>query len=243
MGWDPNIKKHYLKAYPEKYKKFISKANDNRIEVEALLGNPDWTLSQNFSLLKNEVNVVLDYNRKNPNERFETLHLDIEPHGLVKQWKVNKEGLLQEYLLNLKKVRNIVDSHNLTNKDSIKISVDVPYWLHQHNLNGEPVLDLLMPLIDIVAIMKYTKYPDNYYNSAIIFLKKAEEYNKKVTVGSEFQPEYQNVNLNNFKRTELRNYFKKPMNDFVKYNSFDGFSIHGIKSYQKYLDENINEKE
>jgi len=239
-GWAPESNEFYLKKHSLMYASFIESANDNKIKVDALLGNPDWALSSNYVDFENQINDILSFNEKF-SYGFNAIHLDIEPY-LIKDWDTNKSKYLTSYIENLKKIRTLIDNHNIKTDDTLALVVDVPFWFSQKefSINNENILDLLFSVVDGVTIMNYTKNQTDFVSRAVDILKIADKYdNKSVTVGMEFQPSYTDITLYDVNPDKLVDYVKNSLAELKKYDSFKGLSIHEYNSYLDYVTTNI----
>lgn len=58
---DDNI---YLRGESKKYKTFISKANENNIQVNALFGTPEWSKIEHRDYMLDHIQEALNYNKK-----------------------------------------------------------------------------------------------------------------------------------------------------------------------------------
>ena len=118
-GWEPRLGNYYFQENPLHFLVFIDSANDRGIEVQALLANNDWALSENYEEMMRQIQYILEYNQSFKPD-FSAIHLDIEPHKLD-DWKINQTTYLTEYLTNLSKLREQVDEHNKKYKDNLLI--------------------------------------------------------------------------------------------------------------------------
>ncbi|WP_270181150.1 hypothetical protein [Alkalihalobacillus sp. CinArs1] len=238
VGYDPNLKAHVLQSKPESYDSFIQTLHEQGREVEALYGNSDWALDAYYWHLKKNVQIVLDYNRDYSN-RFDALHLDIEPHTFP-DWEQNKESYLTQYLANLRKVKNLIDQHNIAASDSLRLVVVVPYWLHDYKFSdGRKFLPKLFGIVDEVAVMNYTRFNSVYIEAGVEFLKAAEAAGKQVSIGSEFlsgTPELDWISLSSFTRAELNDYLNNAYSVFHTYDSFKQFNVHTFEAYKEYIE-------
>ena len=236
-GWEPYAGLHYLEHNPSKYRDFIGNANKEGITVEALFGNNYWSYVQYRNHMMNELDLVFNYNKENPNSRFNALHLDIEPQAL-QGFSRNQDNILQEFVSNIEEVRNVVDAHNSSNNDNIKLVLDLPTWFVDIEYHGKNLLDDLLPLIDEVSLMNYTQDTDTFIHNGKAFLQKAEEYNVKVNVGLEFQSSFENINVSDFTMEQLENLLSEANTVFKEFDNFTGFSMHRVNDFKEFVERN-----
>lgn len=223
----------YLSANVKHYNRFISNANTYGIRVNSLLGDPSYGTKSGLTALKSEVATTLTYNKKYAHD-FDAVHLDIEPYLNV-GWEGNESQYLEQYLSNLKEVRNQINQHNNTNRDDIKLVIDLPLWIYQFDANGQAFLPQVFDIVDEVGIMAYTHYNDYYISGSVEFLKVAKEKGKKVNIGSEFQSDYADVSLSSFDKNTSETYLLNGLKTFNTYSSFNGLSVHTFQAYKDYM--------
>lgn len=224
VGYEPKPKVFYLKENPKKYDKFIKDANKNNIQVEALYGNPEWALKKNLKNLKEEVNTVLNYNKKYKN-RFSALHLDIEPQAL-ENFDKNKNTILKEFVSNLKEVRKLIDSHNKKNKDDIKLNIDLPYWIKDIKVSNKFILDDIIKYVDGISVMNYTNDTENFISFGEDFLKKTKKHDVDISIGFELQKNFKDVSFYDLTEEEFTDVIEKSMKKFGEYKNYNGLVCH-----------------
>jgi hypothetical protein len=239
VGYDPGIKDHYLNNNKEQYDLFIKKSHDNSMTVEALYGNSEWTYEELYWHLEENVKYVLSFNETHEN-RFDAIHLDIEPHTLTDKWLGNEASLLTQYLNNLRKIKTLIDKHNQTSQDDIKLVVDMPYWIDTYKtLDDAPFLPQLFEIVDEVAVMDYTQNVEVYVDAGVKFLKIAQEKGKKVSIGSEFlsgTDELNSITLANKTKAELDAYFNEGIERFKNFLSFKQLNVHTFEAYKGFME-------
>ncbi|MEW5980753.1 MAG: hypothetical protein AB1806_00115 [Acidobacteriota bacterium] len=129
--YPPAARRDHVHASPrslderEGWKALIAAAHERGIRIEALDGDPAWALAANHHLALGVVDAVLAYNQQvSPAERFDGVHLDIEPYLLV-AWRFprSREALLREYL----DVITHCQSH-VHEFPTMAFGVDIPFW-------------------------------------------------------------------------------------------------------------------
>lgn len=89
------------------YRYFNRQALKHGITVHALHGDPTWALTDKQDTCLAFIDAVHIYNQSVlPSERFEAIHLDVEPHGLngtngyPNNWNTDKAGTIQQWVDN-----------------------------------------------------------------------------------------------------------------------------------------------
>jgi hypothetical protein len=230
-----------LSNNPEQFRNFIAKAHSNDLHVHALNGNATWTT--NHQTPTNYVNGILNYNSDSQNnEKFEGIHLDVEPYGLnswekgltLVQSPVNS-NLATQYLQLLSSIRNII----LASGETITFGVDIPFWFDDSGFeltyggNTKLLSSQVQDLTDFVTIMDYT----DDYNNAIAWAISEVYYGN--TTGKYVVVAFETMKLDNCDSTfneegatALKNAIHQVSNAFSGNSSFKGFAIHHYGSYR-----------
>ena len=159
------------------WKAFVAEAHRRDMKLHALDGDPHYALRDQHTAALAIVKAVVAYNATAaPNERFDGIHFDIEPHVLL-DWRVPplRERLLEAYLeLN---ARAAAVAHDA----GLAYGVDVPFWW--------PATSHLLGFVDNVGIMDYRTTatgPDGIIANATGTLQEAERLARpRVHVGVE----------------------------------------------------------
>ncbi|MBM6616447.1 hypothetical protein [Bacillus suaedaesalsae] len=138
------------------YKQFITLAHTEKIKVEALGGERVWGLEEHEQEGVNFVQSVIDYNEKvRQEEKFDAVHLDIEPY-LLEQWEVNKTKVLENWY------NNSLTYINLSKQNGLTINCDLPFWLDSEEVIKaqpksfkKPLYELFIDAFDGVNLMSY----------------------------------------------------------------------------------------
>lgn len=227
---------YYSRRFSSKFNDFIGKSSDNGIKVEALMGSSDMALSSNYDSFEKQINTVLDFN-KNYSNRFEAVHLDIEPYTLP-DWDSHMKEYLTSYLDNLKKIRKLIDRHNQENNDTLKMVLDIPFWYYQKqfDIDGVNIIDSLFEVADELVIMNYTKNQSDFISRGISNLSVADKHpGKTMKIGMEFQPQVEDVTLYEKTPREFQQYISDSLKEFSKHEAFAGYAIHYLNVYVDYL--------
>lgn len=151
--------------HEKKLRKFIRKAHEKGIKVEALDGYPEFAQKPYHFIPLAIVDAIIDYNKRvKPEERFAGVHFDNEPY-LIVGWhdKERRERILREFLeLNVECQRRIHENSDM------EFGIDVPFWWNAPDpetggyigdvtFNGErkPAVFFCIDLLDNIGIMNY----------------------------------------------------------------------------------------
>ncbi len=147
-----------LQANPEIYERFLLRAHNRGIRIDALNGEPDWF---DGGKAVDFAKAVLGFNARTAgSSRFDAVHLDIEPH-VAKRWPKNaQESLLRGYLQLLQELGGVVRA------GGSRLSVDVPHWYLNRQIGSEPLLEQIFDRVDDLALMTYT--PDFQQVSQVV---------------------------------------------------------------------------
>ncbi|MFF2527307.1 hypothetical protein ACFVS2_00190 [Brevibacillus sp. NPDC058079] len=165
------------------YHSFIKAANASGIRVDALAGDPVWSLVSNRKSITTFLNWVQTYNKSaGEGERFSGLHLDIEPHVLP-EWNENKEVIKNEWVANIEYL-----STEIKKDPALELSVDIPFWMYELSLadKSETVSKWLVSTLDHVTLMAYrdrVEGPNGVLEIVNPIMNEADDQKNKVVVG------------------------------------------------------------
>lgn len=187
------INRMYLHIEPNNvprraYRSFVREARAAGIDVDALAGEPEWSLVEKREGLEECLQWVTRYNRSVPEEeRFTGIHLDVEPHVLP-DWRDNKEEIMKQWAENMRYV-----IREARKEKTLEVSADIPFWLTQFPLDGGNV-DIstwLIDQLDHVTLMAYrdkVEGPNGVADIVSRLLQGASHHREKVVVGLNLLP-------------------------------------------------------
>ncbi|USG66901.1 hypothetical protein NDK47_06280 [Brevibacillus ruminantium] len=164
------------------YQAFISEAKARKIQVDALAGDPAWSLVSRQDSIAAFVEWVHAYNRSvSSEERFTGIHVDIEPH-VHPNWRQEQEKVKNEWLTNMELVIRE------TKKDpNLEVSADIPFWTNQlTDRESESVSQWLLGALDHVTLMAYRDHVEGRNGVLDIsshILAEAGHSRQKVVIG------------------------------------------------------------
>ena len=126
---------------------FLAAAHKEKMRVEALDGDARWAFER--APAGNFVTAVQVFNSfaKTPAERFDGIHLDVEPYD-TPEWKADDVRAATQYLELLDVLRS--------QKGELPLTADVPPWFGEFQVGEERLLAGVIARVDAVGIMAYT---------------------------------------------------------------------------------------
>lgn len=234
-GWNESTSEFFLKKHEHLYMTYIRKAFYQNLNVEALLSNNDWTLAENYDDMENQVNEVLKFNKKY-RIGFEAIHFNVKPY-LLNDWDTYGARYLTSYIINLSKIKKVVEQHNKETRDDLKIVVDVPWWYaYEYTDKNTIAMQELLKVSDELVVENFTTNKSDFTSRFIDTLQFADnEENKQVSmavmlVDSEKEVDslaYMNVN-------DLVEFLNDGIVEFSKYESFKGIAILDYDGFNGY---------
>ncbi|HXE89739.1 MAG TPA: hypothetical protein VNK82_02120 [Terriglobales bacterium] len=178
-----------LEAKPEVYRKFLERAHRANLVVHALNGSPEWTLREERSEPRAFLNAVFTFNRASrAAERFDAVHLDVEPQSLRRWTSPGSEdirrNLAEQYLDLLKWARR------KTSDEGLRLAVDIPVVFATIQLESRPLLAEVMEQVDEVAVMAYLDNTAEVLAGSRVPMEHATRMGKGVWVGLSADPEH-----------------------------------------------------
>lgn len=234
-----------LKSNPGLYRKLLRRLRKNGIQVYALLGS--WPFRTHEYVLpgrRSEAAAmlwrVLAYNASSrPEERFEGVNLDIEPH-MLDAWKSDRDLLLYNFLelgSELMALKGEAGS-------AIRLGPAIPFWLDDIALDWhgakKPVSEHLLDVYDYAALMDYRNMaegPDGMIALAASELEYAQKIDRPLLIGVEVTPnEVKKVSFNSLSKPAMERELALAEAAFSVKPAFAGFVIHHFGSYRAWLD-------
>jgi hypothetical protein len=162
-------------ANPERLAPFIEKAALNKIQIWAVIGDPQMVVVTQEEALKRRVHAFQIYNQEaKVSSRLKGVQCDIEPY-LIKGYWENAAAWNQRYLETIKHIKDAAQ---------MPIEMVVPFWFARAKADAS-FLDQLAERVDSVVVMDYRSNPDRIQQYAEPFLLWGEQKNKPVTIALE----------------------------------------------------------
>ena len=176
----------------------IGALHSRSIRVDALLGDKNFALPEWHRYVVGTVRNVERFNSTaHDSERFDGVHLDVEPYLLPGFNGPRHQEFLDDYLVMLSEVRDQAHSSRLT------LGADIPFWYSEpdeftHTVSTvriqgaeQPVYQRILDLVDNVAVMSYrtiSSGTDGVVAHSLDEMTYAQQVGKTVFVGLETGP-------------------------------------------------------
>ncbi|ANY71982.1 hypothetical protein BBD41_04900 [Paenibacillus ihbetae] len=220
----------------EEYRRFISAASREGIQVHALDGHPEWAYENGREEGLKLLSWLEAYNQvASPEERFQGVQLDVEPYVLkrwdreqaqvVKEWSANMEAWVQE-----------------AERIALPLSAAVPFWLDSvPGPEGNPDGSFSRWMIertDSIAIMAYRDSGEQMYELSKEELEQADELGKSVWIGMELAHTDEGEHLTFYakSRGEMEDEAERAASLGSGHPSFAGIAVH---HYQAWVHKNM----
>ncbi|MFB9276177.1 copper amine oxidase N-terminal domain-containing protein [Cohnella cellulosilytica] len=217
---------------PKAYADFIRGANERHIATEALAGRPDWALEKNRDQIGAFIAWTLQYNASvGPEERFEGLHFDIEPY-LLPEWDTSRKKILEEWIHNLRFIKQAAEGSGL------KITLDVPYWLHDVKVPDTEYSfsAWLLEKFDCLVIMDYRNHAsgkNGIVDNAQAMLREASALGKSLIVAVETARSREGERVSFYSKSAdfMEQELLTAHRELTRYAGYAGMAIHDYRSW------------
>lgn len=219
---DNNINEiyYYSSSLNDKTNSFIKQANSKNIKVYWLIGDYQW-IEDNDSL-EEKFATYIAYQNEYKN-KFEGIHMDIEPHQHP-EFKSRRQELITKYV-------ELVIALNNKYKD-IKLEYDIPFWLDDKVTIDDitkPAYEFVIDNSSKVTVMSYRDSAEKIYDVAKEEIEYAKVNNKTLNLSVETsQNEDDIVTFYEEGKDYMMNELSK-LRDMIPKNF--GIAIHHIKSF------------
>jgi len=234
-----------LEARPELYRTFVRRLHGNGLRAYALLGSAylhteEYILPERRAAALAMFRRVLDYNAAaKPEERFDGINLDIEPH-VLDQWAQQKMQLLGQFL----ELGQAFMELKRASGQSLPVGPAIPFWLDGIELDWhgttKPVSEQVIDIYDYVALMDYRDHadgPDGIVSLGAEEMEYANRRHKKVVIGIDFSPGgIQKTSFDHLAEADLERELALTERAFRESPAFGGFALHHFGAYQRWLE-------
>ena len=211
---------YYSSSLDDKTNSFIEQANSKNIKVYWLIGEYEW-IEDNDSL-EEKFTTYITYQNEYKN-KFEGIHMDIEPHQHP-EFKSRRQELITKYV-------ELVIALNNKYKD-IKLEYDIPFWLdYKVTIDSitKPAYEFVIDNSSKVTVMSYRDSANKIYEVAKEEIEYAKVNNKTLNLSVETsQNEDDIVTFYEEGKDYMMNELSK-LRDMIPKNF--GIAIHHIKSF------------
>lgn len=236
--------RNLIVSQPQLYRRLIRRLHASGLRVQALLGS-GYLNTERYVLPQHRLDAlamlqrVLDYNKTAaPEERFDGINVDIEPHILA-EWSTRKMALLAEFVA----LSEALMRAKRASGQALPMGPAIPFWLDglhiEYKGTHKPVSQHVQDLYDYVALMDYRDRahgPDGIVSHAMDELAYADKIGKQVLIGVETLPNaIRKVSFYHLKEADMERELGLVGQSVGAMPPFGGFVIHHYGSYRKWL--------
>lgn len=233
-----------IASHPEQYRRLVKRLHASGLRVYALLGS-GYLHTERYVLPKHHAEAVamlqrvLDYNRTAaPDERFDGVNVDIEPHILA-EWSSRKMELLAGFL----DMSEALMRANRASGQQLPVGPAIPFWLDGIELEWKgkrkPVSQHVQDTYDYVALMDYrdrAEGGDGIVSHAMDELEYGGKIGRKVLIGVETMPNaIKKVSFHHLGEADLERELGETRAAVGAMPAYGGFVVHHYGSYRKWL--------
>lgn len=205
------------------FRAFLAAAHKQGLRVEALDGASDWA----FEPAKPEafIAAVIAFNGAGADagERFDGLHLDVEPYDSP-QWKESADEVVVQYLTMIEAAR--------TSAGALPLAADVPPWFAEIDTPEGPLLGAVIARVNAVALMAYTHQAKRLAVQTRPAVELAQRAHMRVWIGISAQLKDSDMDPNRPVRPQLEALVKTTERAFRHGHAFGGFAGVAIHDYE-----------
>ena len=240
--------RNLIVSQPQLYRRLIRRLHASGLRAYALLGS-GYLNTERYVLPKHRAEAlamlqrVLDYNRTAaPEERFDGINVDIEPHILA-EWSTRKMALLAEFVELSDALMRAKRGFEQASGQTLPMGPAIPFWLDGLRIGykgtDKPVSQHVQDLYDYVALMDYRDRAaggDGIVSHAMDELVYAEQAGKTVLIGVETLPNaIKKVSFHHLKEADMERELGLTEQSVGAMKPFGGFVIHHYGSYRRWL--------
>ena len=213
---------------PEVYRRALRRAHAKGFAVQALNGAPEWIFPDRRSRAVAFLEALGQYNRESrPAERFDAIHLDVEPDSLPKWETGEREELAGHYV-------DFVDwSRDRARTLALPLVVDVPVSFKRIAVGATPLYQAVLDRVDQMAVMAYEDTAKKVLEASRADVEYGAATGKKVWVGLSANPAHLSSNSpGGPAEPDLEGIAVAVEHAFRQRRSFLGVAIHDYKRYR-----------
>jgi hypothetical protein len=236
--------RNLIASQPERYRRLVRRMHGAGLKVYALLGS-GYLHTERYVLPRHRdeavamLKRVLDYNAQAaPEERFDGINLDIEPHILA-EWSSRKMELLAGFV----DLSDALMRVKAESGQTLPMGPAIPFWLDGIQLEWQgkrkPVSQHVQDIYDYVALMDYRDHAeggDGLVSHAMDELRYGEAIGRPVLIGIETSPnELRKVSFHHLGEADLERELAATSRSVGKMRAFGGYVIHHYAAYRRWL--------
>jgi hypothetical protein len=236
--------RNLIASQPGRYRRLVRRIHGAGLKVYALLGS-GYLHTERYVLPRHRdeavamLKRVLDYNAQAaPEERFDGINLDIEPHILA-EWSSRKMELLAGFV----DLSDALMRVKAESGQTLPMGPAIPFWLDGIQLEWQgkrkPVSQHVQDIYDYVALMDYRDHAeggDGLVSHAMDELHYGEAIGRPVLIGIETLPnELRKVSFHHLGEADLERELAATSRSVGKMRAFGGYVIHHYAAYRRWL--------
>ena len=236
--------RNLIATQPARYRTLVRRMHAAGLKVQALLGSgylhtERYLLPEHRRAAQAMLQRVLDYNAAAaPEERFDGVSLDIEPH-ILDAWSSRKMELLGDFLDMsdaLMRQKNAV-------APGLPMGPAIPFWYDgipiEWKGRRKPMNEHVQDLYDTVALMDYRDHAeggDGIVSHARDELDYGAKVGKPVVIGVETMPNaIRKVSFHHLREGDMERELAATARAVAGARGFGGFAIHHYAAYRRWL--------
>lgn len=236
--------RNLIQARPQAYRSLIRNLHREGIKTYALLGSA-YLHTEAYILPEHRDDAlamfrrVLDYNAAAaPEERFDGINLDIEPH-ILDQWDTQRDKLLHDFL----DMGRALMQEKRKSGQSLPVGPAMAFWLDGIELDWRgqrrPVSEHVQGIYDYVAVMDYRDHAagrDGMIRHVENEMAYARAHGKRVVIGIDVSAgEPQKVSFDHLTPADMARELGVVEQAYGEDPAFDGFAIHHFRAYRDWV--------
>ena len=168
---------------PELLGAFLTAAAKRGIEIWAVEGDPHAVIPSGRTEFVHRAEALSAFNASQESQsRLAGIQYDIEPY-LLPGFSLNTEAWLKAYVGTVAAI-----GEKLSEGSKLPMEIAVPFWWADLEIDGQPLLDALAPIVDSLNVMDYRTDPRLIQQFAEPFLAWAEKGHGQVRIALEAGP-------------------------------------------------------
>ena len=236
--------RNLIATQPARYRTLVRRMHASGLKVQALLGSgylhtERYLLPEHRRAAQAMLQRVLDYNAAAaPQERFDGVSLDIEPH-ILDAWSSRKMELLADFL----DMSDALVRQKNAVAPNLPMGPAIPFWYDgipiEWKGRRKPMNEHVQDLYDYVALMDYRDHAeggDGIVSHARDELDYGAKIGKAVVIGVETMPNaIRKVSFHHLREGDMERELAETARAVSGSPGFGGFAIHHYAAYRRWL--------
>jgi hypothetical protein len=211
------------------HRAFLRLAHARGLRVDAMNGEPEWLYPERQAKPATFIDQIIRFNSTHaPDERFDGIHLDVEPQALM-DWKKGKRGkIIRQYLEFLNWCRGKAQS------GGVSLAVDIPVGFERIKVGSTNLAFKVTDLVDEIALMAYQGRAQRIIEVARPLIEAGNVRGKRVWVGVSPEPgRAGGTEPDRLSKSEFEDIVHQVEKANGEHPSFVGVAIHDYRRYRK----------